>query len=109
MRGNYQYLYQANTRNLLTVNISPFVQIERDLPQYRTPAISGLKAYGISPNIGANANYYHWFSPHLNINASGFLSTNGRYALDQSDVQYQKSQGTSINYDLRVGVNYQLF
>ena len=109
LRGNYQYLYQANTRNLLTVNVSPFVQIERELPQYRTPAISGLKAYGISPNIGANANYYHWFSPHLNINASGFLSTNGRYALDQNDVQYQKSQGTSINYDVRFGINYQLF
>lgn len=109
LRGNYQYLYQANTRNLLTVNVSPFVQIERDIPQYMTPAISGLKAYGISPNIGANANYYHWFSPHLNINASGFLSTNGRYALDQNDVRYQKSQGTSINYDLRVGINYQLF
>ncbi len=109
LQGNYQYLYQANTRNLLTVNISPFVQIRRDLPQYRTPTISGLKTYEISPNITANANYYHWFSPHLNINASGFLSTNGRYALDQNDVRYQKSQLTSINYDLRFGINYQLF
>jgi hypothetical protein len=109
LRGNYQYLYQANTRNLLTVNVSPFVQIERDIPQYMTPAISGRNAYNIVPSISANANYYHWFSPHLNINASGFLSTNGRYALDQNDVQYKKSQGTSINYDVRFGINYQLF
>jgi len=109
LRGNYQYLYQANTRNLLTVNVWPGVQIERDIPQYMTPAISGRNAYNIVPSISANANYYHWFSPHLNINASGLLGTNGGYALEQNDFQYQKSQGTFINYDLRVGVNYQLF
>ncbi len=59
LRGNYQYLYQANTRNLLTVNVSPFVQIERDIPQYMTPAISGRNAYNIVPSISANANYYN--------------------------------------------------
>lgn len=109
LQGNYQYLYQANTRNLLTINVSPYLQIERDLPQYKTPAISGMKAYKVIPNLSANANYYHWFSPHLNMNASGSINTSGNYSREESDLSYQKRQNTSINYNFRFGVNYQLF
>lgn len=109
LQGNYQYLYQANTRNLLTVNVSPSIQIFRDLPQYMTPAISGRKAYEILPIINANVNYYYWFSPHLNMSTSGFLGPSGAYTLNQSDIQYQKGQFTRINYNFRFGVNYQLF
>lgn len=109
LQGNYEYLYQANTRNLLTVNVSPSIQIFRDLPQYMTPAISGRKAYEILPNINANANYYYWFSPHLNMSASGYLRTNGAYTLEQADDRYLKSQNTNLDYGFRFGVNYQLF
>jgi hypothetical protein len=109
LRANYQYLYQPNTRNLFTVNVRPSVGFTKTLPEYLTPSVPGLQDFLISPNIQATVNYYHWFSPHLNITASGLVNANGNYSEDQSNLSFRRQQFTFLTYDFRVGVNYQLF
>jgi hypothetical protein len=107
--GNYQYLYQANTRNSFIINVWPSMQFSKYLPKYMTPSKEELKENNIEPNLNLDASYYHWFSPQLSISMSGSVGTASEYGRTQTEFNYVNRQYTYLNYRFYAGLIYRFF
>ena len=105
--GNYQYLFQPNTRNLWTVDVSSSIIFNKTLPNLVKDV--NVNVYNLRPFLSVRTNYYHWFSPQLNLTISGNLYTNNRYDMSVGDRVYRKQQNTNLNYDFSASLVYQFY
>ncbi|MCB9262754.1 MAG: hypothetical protein H6607_10300 [Flavobacteriales bacterium] len=91
----FNYLFQPNTRNIFTS------QISLDLNHKR---IETLKLSSIFPRF--TSVYYHWFSPQLNINATASFETIIQML---GPVKALKKASDNYYYNIHIGLSYQLF
>lgn len=108
LRGSYAYLYQANTRNLFRVLVNPSISYSRWLPEYSANQFAKNNST-LAPDLRVTSDYYHWFSPHLNLRASGIVGSNFRFTQQEDEFIFYKEQNTGLYYTLTLGLNYQLF
>jgi hypothetical protein len=108
LSGTYSYLFQPNTRNTWMVNVMPVLVFAQTLPKYAS-TIAIRDRTTLQPRVSVNSDYYHWFSPHLNMRASGTIGVNSNFYTSEDESFYQKRQNSRLSYDLSFGINYQLF
>jgi hypothetical protein len=106
--GTYNYLYQPNTRSTWTINIRPTLVFAQTLPKYASSSATRNRRT-LQPYLNINSDYYHWFSPHLNVRAAGSLAIRSSFNNREDEFVYQKSQYADFDYNLSLGLNYQLF
>ena len=108
LTGTYNYLFQPNTRNIWKIDVRPILVFAQTLPKYASSTATKERRT-LQSYLYVNSDYYHWFSPHLNFRASGGLVLESGFNTREDELLYQKDQSASFNYNLSVGLNYQLF
>jgi hypothetical protein len=109
LNGRYVYLYQANTRNLLTVDVRPSLRIFHEPPEFSANPLNGLTRIDVDPRLLVLWNYYHWFSPQLSLNIGGIVRSSLSIFELSDPVNQVKAQSTQLGLTLRAGLTYQLF